>query len=100
MIATRRVMTPSASSRCSRFQQGVDDKPTRWPISATESDASCWTTARIFLSIASILRLASGWESHPEPGKPFGRILLFSYRHLLLYRKIFYLENNSPPPVS
>ena len=27
MSATRSVMTPSASSRCNRFQQGVDDKP-------------------------------------------------------------------------
>jgi len=40
---------------CRRFQQGVDDRPTRWPISATESEASSCTTARIFRSTASIL---------------------------------------------
>ena len=37
--ATRRRITPSASSRWMRFQHGVDDSPTRSPISATESEA-------------------------------------------------------------
>src|SRR5262249_9846848 len=55
-------MTPSASSRWIRFQHGVEDKPTRAPISATESDALSCKTARIFLSIASMSRffLADG----------------------------------------
>jgi hypothetical protein len=39
-----------------RFQHGVDDSPTREPISATESEASSWTTARIFRSMASMLQ--------------------------------------------
>src|SRR4249920_3639764 len=47
-------MTPSASSRWIRFQHGVDDRPTRLPISATESEASFCRTARIFRSMASI----------------------------------------------
>ena len=29
-----------------RFQQGVDDRPTRSPISATESEASSWSTVQ------------------------------------------------------
>src|SRR5271169_1704919 len=47
-------MTPSASSRWMRFQHGVDDRPTREPISATERAALSCRTARIFRSIASI----------------------------------------------
>ena len=53
--ATRLRMTPSASSRWMRFQHGVDDRPTRLPISATDSEASSCTTARILRSMASIL---------------------------------------------
>src|SRR4029077_14073147 len=37
-----------------RFQQGVDDRPTRLPISATESDASSCSTVKILRSMASI----------------------------------------------
>src|ERR1700722_12541856 len=37
-----------------RFQHGVEDNPTRWPISATESDASTCSTARILRSMTSI----------------------------------------------
>src|ERR1700761_4147748 len=37
-----------------RFQQGVDDKPTRLPISATESEASSCRTVKILRSMASI----------------------------------------------
>src|SRR6185437_12100911 len=37
-----------------RFQQGVDDRPTRLPISATESDASSCRTVKILRSMASI----------------------------------------------
>ena len=48
-------MTPSASSRWMRFQHGVDDRPTRLPISATDSEASSCTTARILRSMASML---------------------------------------------
>src|SRR5215467_5824693 len=47
-------MTPSASSRWIRFQQGVEDRPTRLPISATEWEASCCRSARILRSMASI----------------------------------------------
>src|SRR3984957_16707382 len=37
-----------------RFQHGVDDRPTRLPISATESDASSCSTVKILRSMASI----------------------------------------------
>src|SRR5580704_7596811 len=37
-----------------RFQHGVEDSPTRPPISATESAAFSCRTVRIFLSIASM----------------------------------------------
>src|SRR6516225_6723116 len=47
-------MTPSASSRWIRFQHGVEDRPTRLPMSATESEASSCRTAKILRSIASI----------------------------------------------
>ena len=52
-------MTPSASSRWIRFQHGVDDSPTRSPISATDSEASCCRTVRILRSMASRRRLGS-----------------------------------------
>src|SRR5215813_15616986 len=47
-------MTPSASSRWMRFQHGVEDRPTKLPISATEWEASCCRSARILRSMASI----------------------------------------------
>src|ERR1700674_5366457 len=47
-------MTPSASSRWMRFQQGVEERPTRLPISATEWEASCCSRARILRSMASM----------------------------------------------
>src|SRR4029077_2105549 len=60
-------MTPSASRRWIRFQQGVEDNPTRLPISATERDAFSCSTARIFRSIASTSRFflygPSSWGS-------------------------------------
>src|ERR1700691_3427281 len=37
-----------------RFQQGVDDNPTRLPISATASEASSCSTANILRSMASM----------------------------------------------
>src|SRR5208282_123396 len=37
-----------------RFQQGVEDSPTREPISATDSEASSCRTASIFRSMASM----------------------------------------------
>src|SRR5437879_3259911 len=37
-----------------RFQQVVEDRPTRLPISATEWEASCCRRARILRSMASI----------------------------------------------
>src|SRR5215469_4563826 len=37
-----------------RFQHGVEDSPTRCPISATDNEASACSTARIFRSMASI----------------------------------------------
>src|SRR3954471_8670340 len=58
--ATRFWITPSASSFWIRFQQGVDDRPTRLPTSATEREASCCSTPRILRSIASIPR--SSWR--------------------------------------
>src|SRR3954453_19257001 len=52
--ATRFWITPSASSFWMRFQQGVEDSPTRLPTSATESEASCCSTPRILRSMASM----------------------------------------------
>src|SRR4051794_39710488 len=49
-------MMPSPSIRWMRFQHGVDDNPTRSPISATVSEASCCRTLRILRSIASMRR--------------------------------------------
>src|SRR5438270_5138485 len=54
--ATRFWITPSASSFWMRFQQGVDDSPTRLPTSATDSEASCCSTPRILRSMASMPR--------------------------------------------
>ena len=54
--ATRRLITPSASSFWIRFQHGVDDKPTRCPISATEREASCCRTPSILRSMPSMRR--------------------------------------------
>src|SRR5688572_7530915 len=48
-------MTPSASSRWMRFQHGVDDSPTRLPISATDREASPCRRVRILRSVTSIL---------------------------------------------
>src|SRR5215211_8098253 len=45
-----------------RFQQGVDERPTRLPISATEREASSCKTARIFRSIASIAPTAPSMD--------------------------------------
>ena len=56
--ATRRSMTPSASSRWMRFQHGVCDKPTRPPISAIDRVASSCRSARMFRSVASISDLS------------------------------------------
>ena len=95
--ATRLVMTPSASSRCRRFQHGVDDRPTRWPISATESEASCWTTARILRSMASILSALIQSVILLLRMATYGIIFLFCRRHLSLERKIFYFKCNLPP---
>src|SRR5262245_21815411 len=52
--ATRFWITPSASRRWIRFQHGVEDRPTRLPISATESEALSCRSARILRSIESI----------------------------------------------
>src|SRR5262245_11618993 len=61
-------MTPSDSSRWMRFQHGVDDNPTRLPISATESEASSCNTARIFRSMASMLKSPRRLDaSYPSP---------------------------------
>ncbi len=51
--ATRRSITPSASRRWIRFQQGVCDSPTCSPMAAMESVASFCRSARIFRSIES-----------------------------------------------
>src|ERR1700740_1534301 len=52
-MVTRRRMTPESSSRLMRRQQGLEDKPTRSAISATERPASCWIRSRILASTAS-----------------------------------------------
>src|SRR5664279_479406 len=54
-----------------RFQHGVDDSPTRSPISATDSEASSCRTIRIFRSMASRRRLGSGGTA----GSLMGRTL-------------------------
>src|SRR6185437_10727139 len=87
--ATRRVMTPSASSFCSRFQHGVDDRPTRWPISATEREASCCTTARILRSMASILEFLGGREVFDYNDHTYRISLLCVWSSCHLYRKTF-----------
>src|SRR5688572_30663766 len=48
-------MMPSASSRWMRLQQGVEDRPTRLPISATDREASPCRRDRILRSVRSIL---------------------------------------------
>src|SRR5688572_4835518 len=70
-------MTPSASSRWMRFQHGVDDSPTRLPISATDSDASCCSSARILRSVASSLEGRSLEDEAMElpPDKNIFRLL-------------------------
>src|SRR5580704_19673116 len=52
-MVTRRWMTPSSSSRLMRRQHGLDDRPTRSAISATERLASCWIRSRMRASTAS-----------------------------------------------
>src|SRR5215831_839042 len=52
-----------------RFQQGVEERPTRLPISATERDASSCSTARILRSMASMTGLSL------ENERPFLRVL-------------------------
>src|SRR6476469_6316265 len=86
MSATRRRITPSASSRCKRFQHGVEDRPTRCPISATESEASSCTTARILRSMASMLSFLRNLEAKPKQQPPSRIFLLFEGR-ICLYRE-------------
>src|SRR6185437_13373933 len=86
MSATRRRITPSASSRCKRFQQGVEDSPTRCPISATESEASSCTTARILRSMASMLSSLQNLEAKPKRWPSIRIFLLFAGR-ICLYRE-------------
>src|SRR6516165_9430464 len=52
--ATRFSITPSDSSFWIRFPHGVEDKPTRCPISATDSEASCCNSRSILRSTTSI----------------------------------------------
>src|SRR3954452_17730940 len=52
-MVTRRWMTPASPSRLIRRQQGLEDKPTRSAISATDRPASCWMRSRILASTAS-----------------------------------------------
>src|SRR5262245_53892490 len=80
-----------------RFQHGVDESPTRLPISATEREASSCRTDRIFRSMASIAAkalLARSRFSH------FGSIeidFLFWKCILRICRIIFYFKAQGAP---
>src|SRR6516162_372425 len=78
--ATRRRITPSASNRWMRFQQGVDDSPTRSPISATEREASSCSTIRILRSIASRRRLlgSGSWVTNSLMRRTLSRLRGYS----------------------
>src|SRR6185312_3002561 len=52
-MVTRRWMTPASSSRLILRQHGLEDRPTRSAISATERLASCWMRSSILASTAS-----------------------------------------------
>src|ERR1700752_829993 len=52
-MVTRRWITPASSRRLIRRQQGLEDKPTRSAISATDNPASCWIRSRILASTES-----------------------------------------------
>lgn len=89
--ATRRSMTPSASSFWIRFQHGVCDRPTRSPIAAMESVASVCSRARIFRSIAS-KAVSVGFRRARGAG---------AYRRLpVSVRRIFYLGTRLPAPIA
>src|SRR5690242_9468564 len=77
ITATRFWITPSASRRWIRFQHGVEDSPTRLPISATDSEASSCNTARIFRSMASM-------PQKPRAGNQ-------GFGHRPTYRLLFFL---------
>src|SRR5262249_61509130 len=85
----------SASKRWSRFQQGVDDRPTRWPISATESEASSCTTARIFRSMASILSSAPDWTDILRAVVSLGRIPYFRPASVSIEKNILFQEEST-----
>src|SRR5215211_1718888 len=85
-----------------RFQHGVDESPTRLPISATEREASSCKTARIFRSIASIaptaphlwtgLALVPGRRDPPRnrgDGRPGGEELFLPRRAIPSLEQFF-----------
>src|SRR5580692_7496745 len=60
-------MIPSASKRWIRFQHGVAKSPTSFPISATDRDASCWSSASIVRSVVFLAEY-SGFRGRAERG--------------------------------
>src|SRR6185369_8888277 len=76
-----------------RFQHGVDDNPTRLPISATDSDESSCRRARILRSVASIVLTSNGKKARPsrDPERARPRNLCY-----LLIGSISHIEKYSP----
>src|SRR6476619_4992770 len=69
-----------------RFQHGVDDSPTRLPISATESEASCCSTPRIFRSMASMPKSLGKRDGLFLSGEVL-RTIFFFYKPNCSYRE-------------
>src|SRR6185295_6387474 len=70
MIATRRWITPTASSRLIRRQHGFCDSPTRLAICSIGRAASCWSSSRIRRSIESIFTIGRLPESFSPTNLP------------------------------
>src|SRR5262245_33291454 len=66
-----------------RFQHGVEDSPTRLPISATESEALSCRSARILRSIESMA--AAVRERFPQES-PLSLEIFSVWRLLTIYR--------------
>src|SRR3569623_497250 len=78
-----------------RFQHGVDDRPTRSPSSATESEASSCRTVRILRSMAASRRGVSSTVG-ARSASDIRNILLYGGNISSPYRKIFSLQVQIP----
>src|SRR2546428_13208645 len=88
-----------------RFQQGVEERPTRLPISATESEASSCSTARILRSIVSMLEYPCELDEAGCKSPVRQKNLSFYPQPPVFREKIFYFKHNSsgryePPNVA